>query len=544
MIGVAVSPAELETVEEFFELFKTPWEVALPKKSYRVVLGTDEQAQDVNAEVLLLYGVGETSVDRGAGVSVMPASGPTRLAWEASTFAVSAGHSTFDTDVGASVLRADGQRAVDYQLKAGTKTVRRIGYDLFREVRCLLTTGQSTSEAPTPTLELHIALLRHFLKEHNVPFVEIPPRPEGYDFVCCLTHDVDFFGIRRHKFDRTLAGFVARASVGTLYDAIRGRRSATEVTGNWRALLSLPFVFLGLAPDPWQPFEDYARVEGGRRSTFFLVPCKGEPGAAPDGAVDPRRAAPYEINEVRDHLHDASARGHELAVHGIDAWRDVDAGRTELTELTKVTDQKTAGVRMHWLYFDEHSAERLEQAGFGYDSTWGYNDAVGFRAGTSQVFRLPGTHNLMELPLSIMDSALFYRGRMGLSRDEALGLCRRIVANARRFGGTVVLNWHGRSLAPERLWGRSYVDLLAEIEAGGRVWFATADETVQWFRWRRSIHFTEEERNGSGVAVSIEAARPGNPGATVLTHLPNSMCNGGVEAHSFDGQHELRLCLD
>ena len=44
------------------------------------------------------------------------------------------------------------------------------------------------------------------------------------------------------------------------------------------ALLSLPLVFLGLVPDFWRPFDDYARVEEGTRSTFFLVPFKGRPG--------------------------------------------------------------------------------------------------------------------------------------------------------------------------------------------------------------------------------------------------------------------------
>ena len=124
-------------------------------------------------------------------------------------------------------------------------------------------------------------------------------------------------------------------------------------------------------------------------------------------------------------------------------------GAKRCAQLTSLTAQPTAGVRMHWLYFDADSPRQLEAAGFDYDSTWGYNDAVGYRAGTSQVFRLAGT-KLMELPLSIMDSALFYPRRMGLTDREAMQLCRRIVANARRFGGTVVINWHDRSLAPER----------------------------------------------------------------------------------------------
>ena len=66
-----------------------------------------------------------------------------------------------------------------------------------------------------------------------------------------------------------------------------------------------------------------------------------------------------------------------------------------------------------------------------------------------------GTERLMELPLSIMDSALFYPDRMDRLQPDAMH--RRAVRSwrtRRRFGGTVVINWHDRSLAPERLWDR------------------------------------------------------------------------------------------
>src|SRR5262249_4175443 len=149
----------------------------------------------------------------------------------------------------------------------------------------------------------------------------------------------------------------------------------------------------------WQPFEDYHSVDGRLPSTFFVIPFKGKAGSAPNNAVDATRAVAYQASEIRDEIMDAAARGSELAVHGIDAWRDADAGRSEIGELTRVTGQITAGVRMHWLYFAGDSPERLEEAGFDYDSTCGYNDAVGFRAGTSQVFQWPGTDRMMELPL-------------------------------------------------------------------------------------------------------------------------------------------------
>ena len=40
-------------------------------------------------------------------------------------------------------------------------------------------------------------------------------------------------------------------------------------------------------------------------------------------------------------------------------------------------------------------------------------------------------------------------------------------------GGALTVNWHTRSLSPERLWGDFYKELLAEIQTH-RVWFGTA----------------------------------------------------------------------
>ena len=62
-------------------------------------------------------------------------------------------------------------------------------------------------------------------------------------------------------------------------------------------------------------------------------------------------------------------------------------GREELAEICRITGAADIGVRMHWLYAGEKSPAILEQAGFAYDSTSGYNETVGYRAGTTQVFK-------------------------------------------------------------------------------------------------------------------------------------------------------------
>src|SRR5258707_12483101 len=125
-----------------------------------------------------------------------------------------------------------------------------------------------------------------------------------------------------------------------------------------------------------------------------------------------------------------------------------------------------------------------------------------------------------------MDSALCSPSRMGLERRDAMQRCLPLIANARRFGGTLVINWHDRSLAPERLWGRSYGELLEAIDATGGAWFATAGEAVSWFQWRRSVRFIGSGPAGvprtapapalgppGGVQGPRSAGRPGRPPA-------------------------------
>jgi hypothetical protein len=95
---------------------------------------------------------------------------------------------------------------------------------------------------------------------------------------------------------------------------------------------------------------------------------------------------------------------------------------------------------MHWLFFDERAPSRLEQAGFSYDSTFGYTETVGFRAGTMQAFRPMGVGRLLELPLTIMDTALFYSSHLNLAPTTAKQAVWRLVDDAERYGGALTIN--------------------------------------------------------------------------------------------------------
>src|SRR5439155_560809 len=392
------------------------------------------------------------------------------------------------------------------EIRLGGQSFVRIGYDLFAEVRHLLFHGQPAHFAHVPVIEIHITILRDILIEHQIHFEEVPAVPAGHNFIVCLTHDVDHFAIANHKCDHTMFGFLYRASIGSVFDLLRGRKSRRQVARNWLAILSLPLVYLRLVSDFWSKLERYLELD--RASSFFIIPKKGEAGTASNGARLARRAVRYDLLELQASVSKILAHGGEIGLHGIDAWRDTAEARKEREQIQALTRTAEVGVRMHWLFFDSESAGKLDEAGFSYDSTVGYNETVGYRAGTTQAFRPFGTKRLLELPLHIMDTALFYPAHLNLSPKQAMMRVSGMVDDLRQFGGVLMVNWHDRSIAPERLWDDFYAELVDKFGSAG-AWFCTAAEAAQWFRRRREVTFGTSRGEAALASNRSEGGLPG-----------------------------------
>ena len=416
------------------------------------------------------------------------------------------------------------------------QTFYRIGFDLFREVEHLLRSGQPPQHAPMPTLDIHIQLLRDCILSAGIPLVEIPPFPPGYRFIACLTHDVDFVGIRRHKFDLTMFGFIYRALFGSLASVLTGSLSWKKALANWAAVASLPGIYLGIQKDVMIQFDRYAEIERVLPSTFFLIPYKNRPGIDLEGRSTKGRAVKYEIGDIAPEVQKLLARGCEIGLHGIDAWSSIERGANERMQVCRMISRPDMGVRMHWLFFSENSPDVLEQAGFCYDSTAGYNDAVGYRSGTSQAFRLPGTA-LYELPLHIMDTALLSSGRMALSEAAAFERIKEICSHASENGGALTVNWHHRSVGPERFWDDLYINVLGELEKSG-AWFATARDAVSWFDKRRSAVFRRVDMRGTEMHIQLACpSGEETPGLVLRVHSPSSQqADSSVNSRSNGGK--------
>ena len=523
MIGVIANPSERPIVSEFFELFKTPWEFYRSDRHYDVVLCSgDVGFEQQSAKLILLYAGEKLEFDAEEQIEVSSRKSTGMLSYRGAQLPIYGDCITF-AETGEAVLVDDEHRPAAMDLhRTRNSVVKRIGYGLFSEIATLLTVGQPVAYARIPTLDLHIALLREMILASGITLAEVPPIPHGYEFIACLTHDVDHPSISVHKWDHTMFGFLYRAIFGSLGKLIRGRIQAKDLLTNWLAAFKLPLVYMGFANDFWHGFEErYLELEAGLASTFFVIPFKNYAGKDTHGLAPRKRASRYQARDVADAVRRIMAAGCEVGLHGIDAWLDSSRARDEIQEIRNLTRSSKIGVRMHWLYYGKQSPLALEQAGAAYDSTVGYRETVGYRAGTTQAYKPLEAKRLLELPMHVMDTALFYPDYLGLSPNEAAKLLGEMVDHTAQLGGCLTINWHDRSLAPERLWYAPYRDLVRDLKSRSP-WFSTVGQAAAWFQKRRSVVFEVDSLKPGGVYARV-GADGGNdlPGLRLRIHRPH-----------------------
>jgi hypothetical protein len=503
LIGIISSDRERELVKEFFELFKTPWEFWDPNQNYDVLLSTQTKIGKINSNLVIVYGSDKSYVDHCEETIIRSKYSKGVVKYKGTKIPIYGNLFTFE-GIGKPILELnESSEPAGLKIESPETKIALLGYNLFEEIHFLLSVGQPRENAHIPTLDIHISILRDLILDTGIPLIEIPSVPVGYDFIACLTHDIDFAGIRSHKLDHTMWGFLYRASAGSFIRFLKGKLSPQRLLRNLKAFLNLPFVYLGLAKDFWVQIDKYVEIEKTTNSTFFLIPFKDTPGDNISKSNVKRRSTKYDISDIRESVKRLVSQGFEIGLHGIDAWHSVEYARRELDRIAEFNKGSEIGIRIHWLFFKNDSYRILEDAGFSYDSTCGYNDAVGFRAGTLQVFRPIGAKNLLEIPLHIQDTALFFSKRMNLSEREALELCQELCTMAKSHGGVLTILWHDRSLAPERLWGDFYMSLLSKIKEN-KVWFATAGQIVNWFRERRDVTLEKVDIGDEKIRLTLK----------------------------------------
>jgi peptidoglycan/xylan/chitin deacetylase (PgdA/CDA1 family) len=286
------------------------------------------------------------------------------------------------------------------------------------------------------------------------------------------------------------------------------------------------------------------------KATFFIIPFKNRAGEKVSSKHANRRATRYDIDDIKDMVQKLINHGFEIGLHGIDAWHSQALASQELKRIAEITGQSELGIRMHWLCFDEGSPKILDQAGFIYDSTIGYNETIGYRSGTTQVFQTAGVYNLLELPQHIQDISLLSPNQRGLTEKQAWEKCKNMLHDAIEHGGVLTLLWHIRSLAPERLWEDFYLRLISELK-NCNAWFATATQVVNWFRIRRNLIFKRASFIGNKLYLSLNSeASDIDPQFLIRVHLPENLRTSSGENSKgyidvpWQGSKEVEILLN
>jgi hypothetical protein len=176
-------------------------------------------------------------------------------------------------------------------------------------------------------------------------------------------------------------------------------------------------------------------------SAVYWMACS--PGVY-DSGYDPTHR---KIREVIDWLRE---RGIECGVHpGYETFRSPAKLSREVNRLREVLGNEPLGGRQHYLRWCPDTWIHWETCGLVYDSTLGYADQVGFRAGTCVPFRpwlmsLNREAHLTEIPLVVMDRTL--KDYMGLTDDQSLEAVRECVDRCRLVGGVFTMLWHNNTL--------------------------------------------------------------------------------------------------
>jgi hypothetical protein len=286
--------------------------------------------------------------------------------------------------------------------------------------------------------------------------------PTSQRFTVALTHDVDSpwrwtrIGVR---------GAAARLKKNTL-----GGRLGPAVR-EATALAAAPLHRVRGTDPNWRFREIVAeeRRRGAAGSTFYVLAAHHDPH---DGA------APETYEQLRPRLVETlQGTGAEIGLHGSYTAAD-DPGRlaAEKAALEELAGP-VQGHRYHYLRADPHrNLAPLAHLGLRYDTSVGFPDAVGFRAGIAHPFRPWDFERevpleLLEIPLAAMDATLAEERYLGLSAKRSEGPLMRLLDWAEANGGAFAILWHPDRFDPLTSggWDRLYSKLLDGVrERGGR----------------------------------------------------------------------------
>jgi len=293
-------------------------------------------------------------------------------------------------------------------------------------------------------------LISRYLTERGCEF----EYPDGQPFAICLTHDIDHIYQPLHGKALIAAAAIRKREYQDALRMIRQFRNKRY---------------------PWCNLHDIVRIEERyeAKSSFFIL------------ALDPDdQDNTYDALDLASDLGEISDRGWGVGLHGgYKASESFEGLLKDKKRLEGILGKPVVGYRAHNLRFKvPETWERLAEAGFRYDTTYGYADCVGFRNGMCHPFQ-PFNLNtgrfvdIMELPLAFMDrTCLTY---LQLDTRATYDLAVRLINTVAAYHGVLTLLWHNSTMDGALL--GVYEKILQYCSDSG-AWITSGEEITSWWQ--------------------------------------------------------------
>jgi len=212
--------------------------------------------------------------------------------------------------------------------------------------------------------------------------------------------------------------------------------------------------------DYWKSIEE--RFE--KKSTFYIY-SKVKKSSIKLWLLDPS----YDVSnnlQLQTKLKELLKDGFKIGLHGsFNSANDFNLLKKEKEKLENALNVLVNSTRQHWLRYREEETPYIHSRLFDFDSTHGFNDIFGFRAGCASVYK-PFNHlqqnafNHFEIPQFLMDSNFYDYGKleMKLSYESIFS----ILDNLSNYKSVYIsISWHPHTNTSDYNWHKLYEEILA-----------------------------------------------------------------------------------
>jgi hypothetical protein len=352
-------------------------------------------------------------------------------------------------------------------------------YDLHNRLIFRSSAQFKQNIADFPIVNLYILFLKSILKK-SLSVDGFPMWPEGKKMAIGLSHDVD----RPDKYAILRTPLINKKA--NLKD---------NITRFTRISYSIVKYLTDRKRENFWLFKEIMDEESkhGFSSVFFFASVNSFSNWGSGYDVDYNIQTPKFIQVFQE----ISNRGFEIGLHAsYNACLNSKRFIFEKRVLKEASGFNIKGVRHHYWHLGkdvEAVLEMHETAGFEYDSSLAFNDALGFRRNVALPY-YPWIENAdrplktMQLPVFCMDGSLFSHST---EAGEAADKVKKYINIIKKYSGLGMMDWHVRTSYPKNsefdTWGKSYLKILDYLSGESDVWVTNPGEIHSWLKKRESV---------------------------------------------------------